>query len=616
MRRLKRLVPLTAALVLVPAASAGAVYFPGAPADGPSADVVSLGGVALSRDSDGHVLYLKREGGVNHVFVSFLAAGNPRQPRRIDTGQVTPSSQPQISSADNGRAVAVWINGGSLWSSVRANGASDWSAPEAVYAVTPTGADVANPSLSMGPSGAAYVAFHVGGDLRVARLSGTTWTLLDEPLDIDPAQSPSGVDLATSADGTAIAAWAEGGKVFARRVVRLRLSQNPKEVSVPSLEGRGAAGADSPSVDIEDDSSYAWVALRQDFDGGSRVFARRLVGSEFDPPVPIDTGIFGVEAPDLDMTGRGRGLAAIGVRGRNATVGATMGADNAWDPSQVLTGDTDLPPNATSTLAENGRGTIAWQERDPSGQPSIRVRHWNARRFEEPVTVSDPALGPIDAGAGIDAAADSNGNVVIAYVQGTGADRRVMVGVFDREPRTTGGSNFDDWTRKRAFKLKWSKIEDPWGAIQYRVEVDGVPVTTTGRTIVNVRDLPDGAHVWNVVAVDSRGQATEGPGRALYVDTTAPQVELTAKKSKMRRPAAIELSAFDGEAIAGSGVVSVTIRYGDGGRGSLTVPRIGLVDGAKLGYRYRKPGRYTVRVEVKDKAGNKRVSTARVVVGR
>jgi hypothetical protein len=201
-------------------------------------------------------------------------------------------------------------------------------------------------------------------------------------------------------------------------------------------------------------------------------------------------------------------------------------------------------------------------------------------------------------------------------VQGNGADRRVMVAVYDKEPRTTGGSNFDDWTRKRAFKLKWSKVDDPWGGIQYRVEVDGLPVTTTDRNLFNVRDLPDGAHVWNVVAVDSRGQATEGPGRALYVDTTAPQIALTARKSKAGRPAAITLNATDGEAIAGSGVASVAIRYGDGGRGNLLVPRIGLVEDAQLGYRYRKPGRYTVRVEVKDKAGNKRVGTTRVVVGR
>jgi hypothetical protein len=605
-----------AAAALAPVASAQAAYFPGQPADGPSADIVALGGVTLSRDSDGQVVYLKRDAGANHVFVSFLAAGSPRQPRRLDTGQATSSSQPRVSSSAGGRAVAVWVNDGSLWASVRPNGASDWGAPEALYAVTPTGADVANPSLSMGPSGAAYVAFEVAGDLRVARLAGTAWNLIDTPLDIDPAQTASDVDIATSADGTALAAWSEGGKVFARRVLRTRLSANPQEVSVPSLDGQGAGGADSPTVDIEDDSSYAWVALRQDFEGGSRVFARRLVGSEYEAPVAIDAGTFGVERPDLDLTGRGRGLAGIAVRGSQSAIGATLGSDNLWDPSQQLGGGSAFPARPVAALSENGRGTVAWQTQDGSGQAALAARYFNARRFEDQALLSDPSLGPIDGNAGFDASADDNGNQAIAYVQGTGADRRVMVAVYDKEPRETGGKNFSTWTRKRSFKLAWSKVEDPWGAIQYRVEVDGLPVTTTGGTRFDVRDLPDGAHVWDVVATDSRGQTSEGPGRALYVDTNAPTLTLAAKRSKAGRPAAITLSAFDGEAIAGSGVASVAIRYGDGSRGGLSVPRIGLVEDAQLGHRYRKPGRYTVRVEAKDKAGNKRVQTARVVVGK
>ncbi len=615
-RALRVAIAGTALSLALPLASAQAAYFPGQSVDGPSADIAELGGVALSRDSDGQLVYLKRDAGVNHVFVSFLAAGSPRQPRRLDTGQLTPSSQARISSADDGRAVAVWLNGGSVWASVRPEGSSDWSAPEAVYAVAPAAPGATNPSLSMGPSGAAHVAFEVDGDLRVARLSGTTWNLLPDPLDIERARSAGQVQIATSADGTAIATWTEAGHVYVRRVIRTRLSQVPQEVGVPSLDGRAAGAASGSSVDIEDDSSYAWVVARQDFDGGSRVFARRLIGSELGPPVPIDTGTFGVGAPAFDMTGKGRGLAAVPVPGPNAVIGGTLGSDNEWDPSQFVAPGSDLPPDTVSALAENGRGTIAWQARDPAGAPSLVARHWNARRFDPPVTISDPALGPVDTPAGIDASADSYGDVAVAYVQGSGAGRRIMVAVFDREPREVGGSNFDDWTRKRSFKLKWSKVEDPWGDMQYRVEVDGQPITTTASTSVTASNLPDGAHAWTVYAVDSRGQTSEGPDRALFVDTTAPTIDLTARSSKMRRPANIELSASDGEAIAGSGVKTVSVRYGDGGRGTLAVPRIGFVDGAKLGYRYRKPGRYTVRVEVRDLAGNKRVATARVVVRR
>lgn len=616
MRAARLTLAIAAAIALGAPASAGAVYFPGQQADGPSPDIVSLGGVTMARDGAGHVVYLKRDGGVNHVYVSFLANGSPREPRRLDTGQLAPSSEPRVSNADNGRAVAVWLNGGSLYASVRPSGSSDWGAPEVVYNRPVGTAAAAEPSLSMGPSGAAYVAFRVGGDLRVARLVRTSWTLQPEPLDIVRGRAVAQPSIATSADGTALAAWAEGGQVWARRVVRNRLSSVPREVSVPSLDGEGAGGADSPSVKIEDDSSYAWVAIRQDFQGGSRVFARRLVGSEFDSPVAIDGGIRGAETPDLDMTGRGRGLAGIGVRGTQATLGATINARDEWTTIGPLIGGSPRQPVPKAALAENGRGTVAWHAQNDAGQGAVRARYFNARRFEEQTFLSDPSLGSVDGSAGMDAAADSHGNQVIAYIQGEGAERRVMVAVFDRDPRAVGGRNFNKWTRKRSFRLKWSKVADTWGTVQYRIDVDGLPLTTTTRTSFPVRNLPDGAHVYNVVTIDARGQATMGPDRALYVDTTAPTATITAKRSKMGRPAKVTLDATDGEAIAGSGVARIRVRYGDGRGGEIKVPRIGIVEGAKLGYRYRKPGRYTVRAEIRDRAGNKRVVKTRVVVGR
>jgi hypothetical protein len=612
----RALKPLAVALALTlggPAAAAQAAYFSGQTVDGPSADVESLGGVALSRDGGGQVVYLKREGGVSHVFVSLLAEGAPRQPRRLDSGQLTPSSEPRVAAGDNGRAVAVWVNAGSLWAALRPNGSADWQPPEAVYSAPLASGAASDPHLSMGPSGAAYVTFQVGGDVRVARLGGSTWTLIGEGLDIDPGRTASQGSIATSADGTAIAAWSEGGQVWVRRIVRTRLSASPRQASADSLDGGAGGPADSPSIDIEDDSSYAWVVLRQDFGGVSRVIARRLIGSEFEPAVAIDAGSGGSEAPRFDMTGRGRGLAAVGVRGSQLAMGTTLGSDNAWGGALGIGNGSPFDPRPVAALSENGRGTIAWQSGGGAGA-QVLARFWNARRFEDLSTLSDPALGPVDTGAGLDAAADTGGNQAVAYVQGQGADRRVLVAVYDKEPRTTGGGNHDDWNRTRNFQLKWSKVEDSWGQVQYRVDLDGVPVTTTPRTAVNVRDLPDGRHVYSVTAVDSRGQATEGPNRLLYVDLTAPTATLTARRAKVGKPAPIYLTAADGEAIAGSGVKTVTVRYGDGRTGLLSVPRIGFVDGAKLGYRYRKPGRYTVRVEVVDNAGNRRVVKTRVVV--
>jgi hypothetical protein len=610
-RALKPLVVALALAALAPATPAFAGYFPGQAVDGPSADIVALGGVGLSRDGDGQVVYLKRAAGLSHVFVSFLAAGAPREPRQLDVGQPTASSEPRVAVSDRGRALVVWVNGGSLWASLRPSGTTDWQPPEAIYSA-PLGAAASDPTLSMGPSGAAYVTFQVAGDVRVARLGGSAWTLIEQPIDIDPGRSAAQATIATSADGTAIAAWTEAGAVWTRRVVRTRLSSTAQPVSFESLDGGAGGAADSPTIDIEDDSSYAWVVFRQDFGGVSRVVSRRLIGSQVQPPVAIDAGTGGSEAPQFDMTGRGRGLAAIGVRGSQAVLGTPLGSDNDWNPAQGIGVGAPFDPRPVVALSENGRGTIAWQTGGAGAQ--LVARFWNARQFEDTSGLSDPALGPVDANAGVDAAADAGGNQAVAYVQGEGDARRVQVAVFDKEPRTTGGGNHDDWQRTRNFTLKWSRVEDSWGAVRYRVDVDGIPLATTSRTSATVRGLPDGRHVYSVTAVDQRDQATDGPNRLLYVDMTAPIARLTARRAKVGRPAPIELSASDGEAIAGSGVKSVTVRYGDGRSAVLAVPRIGLIDGATLGNRYRKSGRYTVRAEIRDVAGNRRVVKTRVVV--
>src|SRR6201999_2373956 len=117
-------------------------------------------------------------------------------------------------------------------------------------------------------------------------------------------------------------------------------------------------------------------------------------------------------------------------------------------------------------------------------------------------------------------------------------------------------------------------------------------------------NLPDGAHVWNVVAVDSRGQTTVGPDRSIRVDTTRPLVDITGGRAKKGRPAPIRIDAFDGAAITGSGIASASITFGNGARTVLAVPKVGFMDDKETGYRYPRPGRYTVRVAVKDKGGN------------
>ncbi len=90
------------------------------------------------------------------------------------------------------------------------------------------------------------------------------------------------------------------------------LSNAPQDLTPPDFGGRVSTVSDLPDVDAEDDSSYAWVVFRQTFaDGGSRILARRQRGTQFDPPVALDTGDEAVRDPRIDLNGRGLGLATM-----------------------------------------------------------------------------------------------------------------------------------------------------------------------------------------------------------------------------------------------------------------------------------------------------------------
>src|SRR5271157_4190989 len=57
------------------APSAGAVILPATTIDGPNASIEGFGGVAMAEDGTGGVVYLKKVGGVAHVFVSRFSEG-------------------------------------------------------------------------------------------------------------------------------------------------------------------------------------------------------------------------------------------------------------------------------------------------------------------------------------------------------------------------------------------------------------------------------------------------------------------------------------------------------------------------------------------------------------
>ncbi len=173
MRRALPALACTALLATAAAASGAApasVVAPAVVIDGPSAAVVSVGGVALAGDGSGGVVYTKLVGGVPHVFASLEAAGAWSPPAQVDAGVAGGDSAPAVAAADGGRVAVVWVSGGMLYGTVRASATVAFTAPQAIAPASGT------PALGMGVSGTAYVAYPsaAANEIDIARLDRTS----------------------------------------------------------------------------------------------------------------------------------------------------------------------------------------------------------------------------------------------------------------------------------------------------------------------------------------------------------------------------------------------------------------------------------------------------------
>src|SRR6185436_72116 len=96
------------AFAAVPAAAQGAIS-PAVTIDGPSGDVLDVGGVAMAEDGTGGIVYRKRADGRAHVFAAQFVDGGWRSPQRIDVGQGFDSTWPRIGAGNGGRLVVAWV---------------------------------------------------------------------------------------------------------------------------------------------------------------------------------------------------------------------------------------------------------------------------------------------------------------------------------------------------------------------------------------------------------------------------------------------------------------------------------------------------------------------------
>jgi PKD domain len=603
MHRRLALLAVLAPLVLPISAHAAVrgAFFAGEPIDGPSADIQSLGDLDVARDGTGALAYVKRVGGIDHVFVSRLIDGAFQAPEQIDAGLGGAGSQPTVAASDGGRLVVAFTSGGGVFAAVRPAGAPGFAGVQQVAAVG------SNPDVEMSINGVAYLTWTTNGDVLAARLerNATSFNGLSGALDIDAAATAgtgSGrAKVAVAADGIATVVWGESGHVYARRLFELRLSTAPQDLG---------DGSDTPEIAAEDDSSFAWVAFRQN---GAAV-ARRLLGSQFDPPVVIE-GAEPAASVHLAMNGRGVGYAAIGGASTLGAYGSVL-KDDLFNPGVAIGGGFGVAPIGAPAVAENGQGLVAFQQGDTAGARSIHARPYDyvpASRAVTPpgadVTLSNPALGQTDAARGLLAGADRAGDIVVAFVQGEGAASQIVAAAFDRAPGSFRGSTTSKWRNFARPPLKWGAAFELWGPVTYTVLIDNKPAgqtTSTGITVPTV--VRDGLHRWRVVATDRRGQTSATPSRNIRVDATPPKVSFRISGSR-RRGGFVKVTArvtdATGTKAKASGLKGVRISFGDGSR---------AISGRRASHRYAHSGKVTVRVSASDKAGNVRTVRRRITI--
>lgn len=586
------------------AAAARASFFPATTIDGPSAGIVGVSDVSVARDGSGAVAYLKKDAsGVAHVLVSRLVGGVWQAPEQVDPGIATAAADPTVAVSAGGRMVVAWTSAGQLLYVVRPAGATAWPAP--VAGASPA----ATPSVAMSINGVAYMAWTGGGNVRGARLdyNGTSFTELPAPLDINPAAvaSTGRPKVAIAADGVAAVVWSESGHVYWRRMFGLNVSAVPQQIDVASFGGVAGAGGDEPDIGAEDDSSFAWVAFRQILaDGSSHVLARRLRGSLFDDPVDVGPTTESGGSPSIALNGTGQGFVGSVGAASNTPFADSLQLD-VFAPMVTLDSAQGIDSQPQPAVAEGGNAVVAWMQGASLADVSVRAESFDHGKTGKSATISDPALGPVDPTSGFQAASNRVGDTVVVFIQGTGDQRRLVSGTYDRFPGAFSGGTTEHWRNSAQPKLSWGAALELWGPPNYVVSIDGkLAGQTTTTSLVPPAPLADGVHRWQVVAIDRRGQTTVAKTRVLRIDATAPVTTLRTSGSRTAgKTLTFTASATD---TGGSGVRSIVFDFGDGSK---------KVSGTTAKHVFTR-GTHAVSVAATDRAGNVTTVTTRLRIAK
>jgi hypothetical protein len=560
------------ALALLPSVAGAQAPFTTLTVTGPNPSIVALGNVALARDGSGGLVYLASVNGVAHVFASIESNGSWGVPAQLDVGLAGPASTPVIAAAQNGRLVAEFVSGGTLYASVRAGAVTAVDGTPAPRSPSlarlpgfgaPQGiATASNPALSMANDGTAYTAFTVlagtVSHVHVARLDRTSvsaWQAFGTPLNLDPTRSAgynsvTRPQLAVATDATAIVAWGEDGAdghthVIVRRVDDTGPDPAPQDLSQASLNGAPGGAADSPSVSAEDISDFAWVAFRQSFAQGagqvSRTLAAHQLGSRFDPAVAIDPLAFptadGADQPTVQINGNGSGASLVETTASHQVYADPLNDPLFQSPEPLdAAGNAILPEPVLAISGVDNVGAAAWLRAAPGAAASVLVRAWNGSDFEPAATASSATLGAVSTaglayGGGLSVATDRFGDAFVAFLQGAPGATRIQIGGVANPPGQFHLTLRSRFTASRRPLITWSAAKDTLGLRGYEVFISGHRVAITGARAYRPSALSRGTHRVTIVAVNGLGQTTQSDATVALVVGSQRRVSSTRRRT-------------------------------------------------------------------------------------
>jgi hypothetical protein len=633
------------AVLLLCAATAQAEISPVTPIDGPSSEIVELGGAAMAADGTGGIVYRKRVEGRDHIFVAQYVEDKWNPPQRVDVGEKFESSFPAIAAGEGGRLLVVWANHYSsttdgLFSATIDPGSGGFQPPIPVD-LNIGQATGTYPSVAMDLSGDAYVSYrvitavsgpstpnipsgYVQDEIRMAHFDGQYWTSFGQPLNRDAAQpvlQPTALNspqVAIDLTGEGLLAWQEPddnfiNRIYARRIFGL-VPGNILDVSPTTYDGHPLNGAaDELSVDFAGFGEGA-IAWRQEPAPGSgfshpRVFVSEIPssfspkGSAFGAVKPVD-GPAASEGPpegvgSLSMAVDAEGAFDVGYGTGDQSFDGNGSETAVGTPIRLDTGS-EVPGNPVLTRADDGALAAAWKVQ-VHGAGGVAVLERRADGTPNRAIVAAPHGGAVQQ---LDLGVSHRGDAIFGFMQGSGANAQIAAVVVRAPPGEFVTDAPNGWIKAARIPLQWEVPLAGAGKITYSILVDDREVVENisgDEYLLNREQLPDGVHSIQVEATDSLGQVVDSVPATLKVDRTPPRVRVRV------RGGSVIVRVSDGPRGQSSGVAtrSVHVRFGDGHSGG---------GRSLLRHRYKTGGSYTITVTASDNAGNRVTAHRRVTV--